>query len=386
MLRICTEPFRGARWLKQYRYQRPQFCCVLGFTQTGLFPGISAAGLSSADRQYTALADLEYLAYGPSKDASYPLPPLQAGASPVLISRALATHLQWPIWLMNAGSVLRPPFPCIDLGGDPAKCVSSGAALRLKTVLTLFQAGMSWGHVLAQHIQGKYLILSECVVGGTTTAMGVLTALGFDVRDKISSSHRLFHPSQKRKLVEQGLYTFGRYQVDSEVPLPFRAVAALGDPMQIAVAGLVIALSRSCGVLLAGGTQMLAVYALTRAIADATDLPWDPEQVVVGTTPWVADDPHADAIGLAKLIGDVPFITSNLSFKASPIPALSAYDQGYVKEGVGAGGSAIAAYLHRSLGPTEIVSIVEAEVQRYARTGCVNGGNALNSRTLSAIA
>jgi hypothetical protein len=48
---------------------------------------------------------------------------------------------------------------------------------------------------------------------------------------------------------------------------PFKLVAAVGDPMQIAAAGMAIAASRRCGVLLAGGTQMLAVYALAQALA-----------------------------------------------------------------------------------------------------------------------
>lgn len=237
--------------------------------------------------------------------------------------------------------------------------------MRMETVLTLFQAGLSWGNLLAQDIQDSYIILSECVVGGTTTALGVLSGLGFEVQDKINSSHRICNHSQKWKLVQQGLYTFHRYHTNCAIPLPFRAVASLGDPMQIAVAGLALSLSQSCGVLLAGGTQMLAVFALARAIAQTTDIPWNPDQIVVGTTSWVADDQSADAIGLAKIIGDVPFLASRLSFKNSRFVALQAYEQGFVKEGVGAGGSAIAAYLQASMGSADILTVVEAELQQY---------------------
>jgi len=49
---------------------------------------------------------------------------------------------------------------------------------------------------------------------------------------------------------------------------------------------MAIAASRSRGVMLAGGTQMLAVYAPIQAISRAYDLAWQPEQVVVGTTRW----------------------------------------------------------------------------------------------------
>ena len=47
---------------------------------------------------------------------------------------------------------------------------------------------------------------------------------------------------------------------------PLAVIAAVGDPMQIAVAGMAIAASQHRPVLLAGGTQMLAVHALMQAL------------------------------------------------------------------------------------------------------------------------
>jgi NaMN:DMB phosphoribosyltransferase len=145
-------------------------------------------------------------------------------------------------------------------------------------------------------------------------------------------------------------------------------VAAVGDPMQITVAGMAIAASRYGGVLLAGGTQMLAVYALARAIADADSLPWQPEQVAVGTTRWVAEDPTGDTVGLAKEIGDVPLLATDLSFRESRYPQLRVYEQGYVKEGVGAGGCVIAASVAQDWHSVQLLRAVEALVERY---GCL---------------
>ena len=55
---------------------------------------------------------------------------------------------------------------------------------------------------------------------------------------------------------------------------PLDWVAAIGDPMQPVVAGLALAASRhGVGVLLGGGTQMLAVQALMQAIARAPETP-----------------------------------------------------------------------------------------------------------------
>ena len=78
----------------------------MGFTDTGLYPGISAAGKSVADRKTTAIADLEFLVKGHSPDLQYPLPPLISRASPAFITRAIASQLKWPILVMNAGPQL----------------------------------------------------------------------------------------------------------------------------------------------------------------------------------------------------------------------------------------------------------------------------------------
>jgi len=42
------------------------------------------------------------------------------------------------------------------------------------------------------------------------------------------------------------------------------------------------------------------------------------------------------------MIGKLPLLATQLDFSASKYPVLQAYQQGFVKEGVGAGGCAIA--------------------------------------------
>ena len=138
--------------------------------------------------------------------------------------------------------------------------------------------------------------------------------------------------------------------------------------MQIVVAGIAIAASRTCGVLLAGGTQMLAVYALARAITQTHALPWNLEQIIVGTTRWVAEDASGDTVGLARDLGSVPLIATQLSFATSRHLQLQAYEQGYVKEGVGAGGCAIAAHLSQNWGQIELLAAIEALADRYQIT------------------
>ncbi|MFM9265142.1 nicotinate mononucleotide-dependent phosphoribosyltransferase CobT [Tychonema sp. BBK16] len=358
MIGIYTEIEQGQRWLERYRGKKPIFACILGFTDTGLIPGISAAGATPHDRQFTCLADAEFLYNGPQTQPQYPLPPLEAGASPVLISRAVIQALDIPLELFNAGLPLLLPVPAIDLGGVPAKCLTSGNALEIGKVKHLLEQGLIWGAKLAAKTHDSYLILGECVVGGTTTALGVLMGLGIAAAGKVNSSHPQCNHAQKLAAVTMGLNIAG-WEIAGKKMSPLEVVAAVGDPMQIATAGMAIAASRTCGVILAGGTQMLAVYALIKALSREYALIWNPERVVVGTTGWVAEDATGDTIGLANDIGGVPLLAAQLSFAGSRYPQLQAYDRGYVKEGVGAGACAIASHLIGNWSPNQLLEAVE---------------------------
>lgn len=370
-VRLYTQFDRGQQWLQRYRGQQPIVACVLGFTETGLVPGISAAGATPNDRQYTAIADAEFLVAGVQPQPKYPLPPLHVGASPVLVSRAVIEAQSIPVYLLNAGLPQPPAVPAIDLAGCPAQCLSQGQALPLNVVEHLLQQGLQWGAILAAEAGSGYLVIGECVVGGTTTALAVLTGLGIAANGKINSSHPTCNHAQKWALVEIGLRQAGFWSDTTHclenLPSGIQVVAAVGDPMQVVVAGMAIAASRSCGVLLAGGTQMLAVYELLHTIAQERQWVWQPEQIVVGTTRWVAEDATGDTIGLAQLIKPVPLIATPLSFASSRYEQFRAYEQGYVKEGVGAGGCAIAAHLYQGWEQAELLQAIESLTDRYYR-------------------
>ena len=358
MIHVYTQIEQGKKWLERYRGCQPLFGCILGFTETGLIPGISAAGTTPTDRQYTCLADVEFLYNGPQPHPQYPLPPLNAGASPVAIAKAVIDALNIPVYLFNAGLPKQPNVPTIDLGGTPASCLTSGHALGIKTVKHLLEQGINWGCKLADEAENNYIILGECVVGGTTTALAVLLGLGIDALGKVNSSHPQCNHAQKLAVVRQGLQASGLNLI-STVSEPLQLIAAVGDPMQIVVAGIAMAASLKVGVMLAGGTQMLAVYALMQTLAGKSGVPWRPENIVVGTTRWVAEDATGDTVGLAREIGFVPLMATQLSFADSCYPQLQAYEQGYVKEGVGAGGCAIAAHLYRDWNQAQLLKAVE---------------------------
>jgi uncharacterized protein (TIGR00303 family) len=373
MIQAYTQFEIAQTWLDRYRGKRPLFACVLGFTETALIPGISAAGATPDDRQFTALADAEFLHNGVSQAVVYPLPPLQAGASPTFISRAIVESLRIPICVMNAGLPLLPTVPSYDLGGVPAKCLSTGAAMPIATVQHLFLEGSLWGEKLAAEVGDGYLVIGECVVAGTTTALAVLQGLGISAEGLVNSSHPTCNHAQKAAIVQQGLN-------HSQLDLPARSLseildllAAIGDPMQPVVAGMLLTASRQCGVLLAGGTQMLAVYALACALAQTIPpIAWQPKQVVVGTTRWVVEDVTGDTVGLAEAIATqfqqpVTLLGTQLNFQSSTWLQLQAYEAGFVKEGVGAGGLAIAASLMAGRENADLLQAIEDLLQRYRR-------------------
>lgn len=369
-VRVYTQFEQGNQWLHRYQGCSPVLACVLGFTATALIPGISAAGATPETRQYTAVADAEFLYNGVQPYPHYPLPPLDAGASPVLITRAVWEALQCPLYLFNAGLTVVPSVPTLDLGGVPAQCLTSGSAMTLETVKHLLDQGLIWGEQLAADAQNSYVVLSECVVAGTTTALAVLLGLGIPAMGKVNSSHPLCNHDSKLAIATTGLQQAGFWPLSTMANLektridPLQLVAAVGDPMQIVVAGMAIAASRTVGILLAGGTQMLAVYALADSIATAFTYPWQPSNIVVGTTRWVAEDTSGDTVGLAQMVGTVPLLATQLNFSTSRYPQLQAYEQGYVKEGVGAGGAAIASHLALGWNNPQLLQAVETQCQQ----------------------
>jgi uncharacterized protein (TIGR00303 family) len=360
---------QGKAWIDSYHDSVAHLVCTLGFTATGLIPHISAAGQTPHDRRYTALADAEFLVKGMADGSvRYPLPPLVAGLSPVIITRALWETVEWPLTVFNAGLPETPSVPAIDVQGIPARCLSTGKAIPRAQVRRLLNQGMHWGEQLAFR-QGKgYLVVGECVVGGTTTALGILLGLGYDAAGRVNSSHPVCNHDQKLNIVKEGLERANL----SHPPDPLDLLAAVGDPMQIFVAGLTLTASRQVGILLAGGTQMLAVYALAARIAQYYRLDWQPQQILLGTTRWIMEDTSSDTVGLLQDLSEhlgeslAPCLAATqLDFSNASDPGLLAYEQGFVKEGMAAGGMTIAVSLSQKWKQQDLQQHIYEFTQRY---------------------
>jgi uncharacterized protein (TIGR00303 family) len=346
---LCGSPELAERWMALLRQGWPatQVMVVLAATDTAAVPGISAAGSTPEARRATAAADAELLLLGPEGLRPHALPPLPAGVTPALISHVVVRSLGLTPLVVDLGCALAPAIPHLRLpapaGGGGARCLSSGAAMTPERVEALLGQGRRWGRRLARRSPPAPLLIAECVPGGTTTAQGLLCGLGVEAAGLVSGS--LLHPAHalKAALVEQGLRSAPR--MGSEDPLV--VVASLGDPMQPLAAGLLLeAALADVPVMLAGGSQMAAVLALALALAAPAQRSQLIQAAAIATTRWVAEEEGSDLVRLLHQLGrrwrvEPVAFRSSLAFAGPCHPALASYEQGYVKEGVGAGGLAL---------------------------------------------
>ncbi len=337
-----------------------QVLLVLGGTETAAVPGISAAGATAESRRFTAAADAELLLLGPAGHRPHALPPLPAGVSPALISWVACEGLGLEPLVVDAGAMVAPAVPHLQLGLPPARCLSSGRAMAAAAVQRRRQVGRALASRWRRRHPDGVLLLAECVPGGTSTAEALLCGLGIAAAGLVSGSCREPPHGLRAALVAQGLAAARGAGVGDDDPLGW--LAAVGDPLQAFALGLLEGLLEgpphppAPRVLLAGGSQMAAVLALALALAPPARRPWLAARAAVVTTAWVAQEPASDLAGLLGRIGDhwqvVPqLLHTGLRFDRCRSAALRDYEQGYVKEGVGAGGLA---WLWEQLGGTAL--------------------------------
>jgi NaMN:DMB phosphoribosyltransferase len=156
--------------------------------------------------------------------------------------------------------------------------------------------------------------------------MGVLKALGYD--GKVSSSFPKNPLNIKNKVVEEAMKN-SRLSFGSLRNRPLDAVECLGDPMMAAAAGLVDGLNQKT--VLAGGTQMVSVLSVIKHLGLVRD-------VSIATTCYVADDKSANFREMTEILGYQAF-AADPGFGKSKRKGLTMYENGDVKEGVGAGAS-----------------------------------------------
>ncbi len=324
--------------------KKPLFCSILANTLLSVVPGISGAGPSPEKTLLTPVLDSELIACGRITSMPF-LPNTPTGCpTPASITRAVMELTGLCPLFINAGLVHAPTVPCLDVYGTPGQDPRLGDAVPDAT--GLFRKGQSLGKFLGGI--SDLLVIGECVPGGTTTALCVLRGLGYDAR--VSSSY-IENPVHMKEEVWRMVE---RRMKDDGMSAPLDIVRVGGDPMIGLAAGIVS--SYPGVVILAGGTQMLAVAAVTKGMQGT--LP------KVATTCYVRDDPSANFVDLAADIGcAVTYVDP--AFGDLGHSGLARYCIGEVKEGMGAGGAMLLAYL-MGYPPETIRSAILQAVHRCA--------------------
>lgn len=324
---------KGEAFLRGLEGRNPLFICVIGTTETAKIPGISAAGKNPKFTDYTPPADAELLLLGRCRCIEgVPITP-EGIPTPALITMSAVKLAKIPVLIVSGGLKVNPLIPFIELGGSPGRDIRTGKAVD-KVEETIDRA-ITVGENLAKAVE--YLVVGESIPGGTTTALAVMLAMGIDARGKVSSSMPNNPHKLKIETVEAALKASG-IRFGSLADDPIKAISCVGDPMIPAFAGLVMGAAEEAPVLMAGGTQMGAVLAVIKRLKSKVL-----NNVAIGTTRWIITDKTSDLRGIIAQIADVPILAADLDFMNSRFHGLRAYEAGVVKEGVGAGGSVIAA-------------------------------------------
>lgn len=109
---------------------------------------------------------------------------------------------------------------------------------------------------------------------------------------------------------------------------------------------------------------MAAVMAIVKGLAPEV-LP----NIALGTTKWIVNDRSSDVRSIVKQIGKVPILAADLDFGPSKHDGLNVYEKGLVKEGVGAGGISLAAFLasQGKVGKEQMLAQVEKNYVQLMR-------------------
>jgi len=257
--------------------------------------------------------------------------------TPAIITRAVHNKAPFSsVEVLDLGLVKTPQNSlCHDFAILPSDSIADGANIDAKAV---FEKGLRAGE--RYELKGNYLILGESTPSGTTTAAATALALGYDCRDKFSSSFLNIPKNIKDKTIDKALSL-----VDDKMST-FEKLSKVSDNMLIFCAGFLMSASRRFHIVLAGGTQMAACLLVADKLREDVLMRIKDENITLATTSWVANDKNSDIAHILSLLSYKPHaVYTTFSFQSTTIPMLKKYDEGEAKEGVGAGAALAYAYL-----------------------------------------
>ncbi|ASJ06898.1 nicotinate mononucleotide-dependent phosphoribosyltransferase CobT [Thermococcus pacificus] len=324
------------------------FLLVLGNAEISTVPGISVAGATPELTKLTPVADAEYLFHErPLTIDVIPVTP-EGHPTPAIITKAAKELANFPVLVVRGGTYLAPLVPHVHISNAVGRDFRKGPAL--PEFGEIIKRAKLFGEELNK-LPIKELVIGESTPGGTTTAQAVLWAFGYDAKTSSASPD---NPQSLKGMVITEAFQRAGIEKGQLRDNPLEALRQFGDPMMATVVGLSLGFRKD--IVLAGGTQMLAVAALLKALDE------DLSRFMIATTKWVVKDRSATFLDTAKEIGVITY-AADLDFSESKFKGLRDYERGYVKEGVGAGGATWLA-IKAGFSPEEVSEKVEALYRR----------------------
>lgn len=320
---------------EEFDFDSTVFVLVIGNTRTAEIPGITVAGASEELIKYTPPADAELLYYGRCLSIdSIPATP-DGKPTPALLTYTALRLTEIPLLVVDSGLIVKPKIPYTTLSAPIGGNIAKERAMRREEVEKVVENGEILGKELSKIVDT--LIIGESIPAGTTTAGAVLKALG--IEPKVSSSMPNNPVELKMKVINEAVK-----RVESKDPLEI--ISAVGDPVMAGIYGILNGCRKA---LLAGGTQMVAIANLAKNSRC---------RFAIATTEFVANDKTADLS-----IAPCKVFVSKIPLAKSRYPGLRAYAEGFVKEGVGAGGMSYVAS-QKGIKEDEFLKEIEKDYER----------------------
>lgn len=330
----------GISDLKEFKSDKSVFVFVISYTATSTVPGLTVAGANPELIKFTPPADAEFIHYGKCKSVNT-IPATPDGKpTPAIITKTALDISNIPVYVVDSGSEIKPILPYVSVHSPIGKNILHDPGIEFQKVIENYEMGKILGKQLSK--VNDTIILGESIPGGTTTALGVMQAMGIDAFNKVSSSMPDNPNVLKNKVIEMAMARSGLSTGDCASD-PFKAIYNLGDPMMPTTIGIAeAAISSGKRVILAGGTQMCCILAILKSLNIKLK-----DKVCIGTTSYLYNDKKSDIVDLVNQIDqEIPIYYIDLGLDKSTKKGLRAYSEGFVKEGAGAGGNAIAAFLN----------------------------------------
>ncbi len=321
-------------FIENLRGKSATLMIALSNTKTANIEGITQAGIPSM-LHLTPTLDSEFVALGEVRSLGQIAETPKGVPTPALITRAI--HLLHPfknIEFLDLGLAVKPKidyFKIHDFGIFPSGRIDEDAKIKASEV---FQKGVEFGQNYTT--KNNYIILGESVPSGTTTATATTLALGYDCKNKFSSSFKNVPNSIRETTIAKAL---SNIKEGDEI---FDILGRVSDNMLIFNAGFILGLNNRIPLILAGGTQMACVLMVANKILEVMDGVIETSNLALCTTKWVYEDKNSDILGLLEMLNfSLNAYWADFDFSLSHHPALKLYDEGEAKEGVGAGGALV---------------------------------------------